>query len=164
MIHSQTVQPELQLNMNSQGGFVPQFINHTNRSETVPSPIQSDSSSIQVPFMSMLVTLVLSSISQTDVTKIFEQISLQFYFSQTQPGHHQVFQKTAGQSITLHWIKRIIVGHLTQTRLLIGRAVTIPVLLQMTMILIWIRKSFNKSPLSELNLKIRLRSIRLRNL
>jgi len=47
MIHQQTVQPELQLNMNSQGGFVPQFINHTNRSETVPSPIQSDSSSIQ---------------------------------------------------------------------------------------------------------------------
>ena len=45
----QSVQPELQLNMNSQGGFVPQFINHTNRSETVPSPIQSDSS-IQVPF------------------------------------------------------------------------------------------------------------------
>ena len=52
MIHQQPVQPELQLNMNSQGGFVPQFINHTNRSETVPSPIQSDSSSIQVPFSS----------------------------------------------------------------------------------------------------------------
>jgi hypothetical protein len=49
MVHQkQPVQPELQLNMNSQGGFVPQFINH-NRSESIPSPIQSDSS-IQVPF------------------------------------------------------------------------------------------------------------------
>ena len=82
MIHSQTVQPELQLNMNSQGGFVPQFINHTNRSETVPSPIQSDSSSIQVPFIpSVTLTLVtlLSSISQTAVTKMFEQFSLQLF-------------------------------------------------------------------------------------
>lgn len=44
MVHQkQPVQPELQLNMNSQGGFVPQFINH-NRSESIPSPIQSDSS------------------------------------------------------------------------------------------------------------------------
>ena len=108
---------------------------------------------------------LLSSISQTcHLCLFFDQFSLQYTFSQTQPGHHQVFQKTAGQSITLHWIKRIIGGHLTQTRLLIGRAVMIPVLLQMTMILIWIRKSFNKSPLSELNHKIRLRSIRLRNL
>jgi len=81
MIHSQTVQPELQLNMNSQGGFVPQFINHTNRSETVPSPIQSDSSSIQVPFSNVTLTLVtlLSSISQTAVTKMFEQLSLHLF-------------------------------------------------------------------------------------
>lgn len=88
--------------------------------------------------------------------KSAKRIFFKYFFSQTQPGHHQVFQKTAGQSITLHWIRRITVGHLTQTRLLIGRAVTIPELLQMTMILIWIRKYFNKSPLSELNLKIRL--------
>ena len=88
--------------------------------------------------------------------KTTKRTFFKIYFSQILPGHHQVFQKTAGQSITLHWIKRIIVGHLTQTRLLIGRVVTIPVLLQMTMILIWIRKYFNKSPLSELNLKIRL--------
>lgn len=38
-------QPELQLNMNSQGGFVPQFINNspTSRAENNPSP-GSDSS------------------------------------------------------------------------------------------------------------------------
>ena len=38
-------QPELQLNMNSQGGFVPQFINNspTSRAESNPSP-GSDSS------------------------------------------------------------------------------------------------------------------------
>lgn len=42
---NQNVQPELQLNMNSQGGFVPQFINNSasSRAESNPSP-RSDSS------------------------------------------------------------------------------------------------------------------------